>query len=193
VYADAPGDIYPRDAREAELCARASSPDWVYLSALGLLNVGTIALGSYRWITQAGAGPSLAGPAMIGTAWGWLVGGAWLALPKCDPKWVGTSPREGEVRHEWPLALSLALLAGATAPVVNGIALSISLGYPLPADWSDEYRAAELVVAGLTGFVGALIPYVLPPRTLRAARELERLRFGADGRGGALLTYEAQF
>ena len=32
-------------------------------------------------------------------------GGGYLALPKCDPHWVGEAPREGDVRASWPLAL----------------------------------------------------------------------------------------
>ncbi len=34
----APGDIYPRGQREEELCARASHTDWLYLSALLVLD-----------------------------------------------------------------------------------------------------------------------------------------------------------
>ena len=41
----------------------------------------------------------------------------------------------------------------------------------------------HIVVAALAGFGGALIPYLLPPRTLSAARELDRIRFQADSHG----------
>jgi hypothetical protein len=51
----------------------------------------------------------------------------------------------------------------------------------------------HVVVAGIAGFAGALLPYLAPPRTWRAARELHRIRFGADGRGQAFLSYSAPF
>ncbi|HEY8088395.1 MAG TPA: hypothetical protein VIF09_11135, partial [Polyangiaceae bacterium] len=132
----------------------------------------------------------MAGPVAIGLTWGATVGGTWLALPKCAPHWVGETPREGDVRATWPVALSLALLAGVTAPFVNGIAIG---SYNLPIEWSTFEREMHVVAAGLAGFGGALLPYVLPPRTWSAAREIDRLRFGADGRGGAFVGYSATF
>jgi hypothetical protein len=105
------------------------------------------------------------------------VGGAWMALPQCSRTWVGAPPPEGQVRLHWPLALSLAILAGVTAPVVNGIAI----GFDLPVAWSTLEREMHLVAAGVSGFVGAFIPYLLPPSTWRAARELEQIRVSADG------------
>lgn len=44
-------------------------------------------------------------------------------------------------------------------------------------------RQARLIVAGVAGFGGALLPYLLPPKTWRAARKLEQLRIGADTAG----------
>jgi hypothetical protein len=130
----------------------------------------------------------MSGPVVIGVVWGATVGGSWLALPKCDPHWIGEPAREGAVRARWPLALSLALLAGATAPIANAIAI----GYTQPASWSDFERAMHVVAAGVAGFGGALLPYVLPPRTWTAARELDRIRFGMDARG-AFIGYVGSF
>ena len=45
-------------------------------------------------------------------------------------------------------------------------------------------------VAG--GFTGALLPYVLPPKTWRAAKELEHIRAGADTTG-AWINYSVRF
>jgi hypothetical protein len=177
----APSDIYPRNPREAQLCAEAGTPDWLYLFDLVALDAVAIRAGSSPWLKEQVGGPVLrtsTGPVAIGLTWGATLGGAWLALPKCSPTWLGEPPREGAVRSAWPLALSLALLAGATAPVVNAIAVGT-----LPFDWSTTERSMHVVVAGVAGFVGALVPYVIPPRTWAASRELERLRFDADARG----------
>ncbi len=188
-YAYAPGDIYPRGSREEKLCATASQPDWLYLGGLALLDAGAIWAGSSEAIKYSDSIPvRITGPAMIGLTWGATVGGAWLALPKCSPHWVGETPREGAVRESWPLALSFALLAGATAPIVNGIAN----GSNLPQSWSTVEREMHLVTAGVLGFGGALLPYLLPPRTWAAARSLDRLRFGFDARGG-FVGYAATF
>ncbi len=189
-YAYAPGDIFPRGARERTLCEKASRTDWAYLGGLGLLDVGAIALGTSDWVKLSGPYTSLASPALIGVTWGATVGGAWLALPKCSPEWVDAPSREGDVRATWPLALSLALLSGATAPIVYGI--SIGSG-DLPEDWTTFNREVHVIVAGLAGFGGALLPYLVPPRTWSAARELERIRLGVDGRGGWSIGYSGRF
>ncbi len=189
-YVYAPGDIYPVTPREKDLCARASRPDWAYLGGLVGLDAVTIWFGSWDKVKYTDSVPlRWSGPAAIGLAWGATIGGAWLALPKCSPTWVGESPREGNVRAIWPLALSLGLLAGATAPFINGIAVG---SYDLPREWTTEERAGHVIVAGVAGFVGALLPYLLPPRTWSAAAEIERIRFGADGRG-VYLGYSSRF
>src|SRR5260370_21922468 len=99
-------------------------------------------------------------PAMIGLVWGATVGGSWLALPKCSPEWIGETPREGGGRASWPLALSLALLAGATAPVVNAIVL----GHTPPVEGATLERGMHVVTARLRGLRGPLLPFFLPPR-----------------------------
>jgi hypothetical protein len=207
----APGDIYPRGPRERELCAEASRPDWLYLGGLLALDVGAIALGSSQAIKYlAGSSPGdvavrLSGPAAIGLTWGATVGGAWLSLPACSASWVGETPREGAVRATWPIALSLALLAAATAPIVNAIAVggcTVDQVQPpgsvpwcqggLPAEWTTLEREMHVVTAAIAGFGGALLPYVIPPRTWAAARELDRIRFGAQARG-AYVGYAVAF
>jgi hypothetical protein len=203
-YPPAPGDIYPRNARERDLCRQASNPDWFYLAGLLALDAGAIAYGSNTFVkwsqdsypSHGQANPDdvghiafrLSGPFAIGLTWGATVGGVWLALPKCSPEWVGETPREGLVRENWPLAITLALLAGATAPIIN----SIAIGYNLPLGWTTFEREMHLVTAGVAGFGGALLPYLLPPRTTAAARELDRIRLGIDGRG-FFLGYTASF
>ena len=51
----------------------------------------------------------------------------------------------------------------------------------------------HIVAAGVAGFGGALLPYLLPPSTWAAARELDHLRFGADARGNVVLGYSRAF
>jgi hypothetical protein len=188
-YAAAPGDIYPRDAHEAKLCQTASHPDWLYLGDLLALDALTVWYGSSEAIkTSSSLALRLSGPAMVGLTWGATVGGAWLALPKCSPTWVGESPREGGVRSSLPLAISLAVLAGATAPIVNGVAVG-----HLPTSWTTFESQMHIVVAGVTGFAGALVPYLLPPRTWAAAQELEHLRVEVDGRGDPFVGFVGTF
>jgi len=189
-HAYAPGDIYPVGQREKDLCASASRTDWLYLGGLLALDVGAIWVGSSGTIKFSNSVPlRFSGPAMIGLTWGATVGGAWLALPKCSPDWVGGAPREGDVHASWPLAVALAMLAGATAPIVNGIAI----GFDLPPAWSTVEREMHVVTAAVAGFGGALLPYLVPPRTWAAKLELDRIRVGADGRGGAYLRYAVTF
>lgn len=185
LVAAAPGDIYPRGDRERDLCSRASHADWLYLGALGAIDVGAIWLGSSDTVKFNASLPvRFAGPAAIGLAWGATVGGSWLALAKCDMQWVGEAPAEGQVRSSTPLAVSLALLAGATAPVINAIAIGPQ--YDVPG--STFEREMQVVTAGLAGVAGALVPYLIPPRTWENARQLQRLRLGLEAsRGGVLL------
>jgi hypothetical protein len=189
-YALAPGDIYPQGQRERDLCATASHTDWLYLGTLAVLDTGAIWFGSSATVKFSSNVPlRFGGPAMIGVTWGATIGGGWLALPKCSPTWVGETPREGAVRAAWPLALALAMLAGATAPIVNGIAI----GYDLPFAWSTLEREMHLVTAAVAGFGGALLPYLIPPRTWASALELDRLRLGTDGHGGLSIGYSVAF
>jgi hypothetical protein len=186
----APGDLYPIDSREAHLCDAASRPDWLYLGGLVVLDTGAIALGSsfwMKWQVQSDVA-RLTGPALIGLTWGATVGGAWLALPKCSTHWLPRRPPDGAAHQDWPLAVTLALLAGATAPLVNAIAV----GFTLPPGWSTEERAAHLVVAGVAGFGASFLPYLLPPKTWSAFKELQRLQVGVDARS-LVIGYEGSF
>jgi hypothetical protein len=215
-YVRAPGDIYPRGPHEAELCARASHPDWLYLGGLAALDVASVWFGSeYEVKYSTSAIVRLAGPAAIGFMWGATVTGALLSVPKCDPRWVGETPREGQVREIWPLALSLTVLAAATAPIVNAIASGYTTPHspicgdggdgdggcganhhPLYAryeDWTTTEREMHVLVAIGFGAVGAVTPYLLPPRTWSAAKELDRIRFGTDGRTTATVGYRFTF
>jgi len=189
-YASAPGDIYPVGPRERDLCAQASHPDWLYLGALAALDTAAIWFGSSATVKFANnQALSYSGPAMIGLTWGATLGGGWLALPKCSPDWVGATPPEGGVRAAWPLALAIAMLAGATAPVVDGIAV----GYNLPASWSTVDREMHVVTAAVAGFGGALLPYLIPPRSWAASVELDRIRVGPTAHGGAFVGYSVAF
>jgi hypothetical protein len=177
------------------LCDRASSPDWLYLVGLFELAAASVLYSSWNEVKLAGSeAVRYTGPALVGLTWGATLGGAWLALPKCSPQWVDEPPREGDVRVRWPLALSIALLSGATAPIVNGIAVG-----NLPQDWSTVEREMHVVTAAVFGLGGALLPYLLPPRTYASARELERIRFAPiSGRtsgelGGAYISYSTAF
>ena len=184
----APGDIYPRGPRERELCAAARRPDWLYLGGLVVLDGGTIWFDSWETTKYAGSwAVRYSGPAALGLTWGATVGAAWVSIPRCSPEWVGEPPREGQVREDWPMALAFATLAGATAPVVNGIAIG-----PLPSSWSTVEREMHLVTAGVLAFGAAFLPYAFPPRNYAAARRLEQLRFGAD-REGAFIRYTTSF
>jgi hypothetical protein len=197
-YSTAPGDIYPRGSREEDLCATASHPDWIYLGALVALDAGSFYWGSTDDFKRDGSAPKrYLGPAMIGLTWGATLGGGYLAMPKCDPHWVTHAPREGGVRASWPLALSIALVAGATAPIVNAIAVGNCYDAKcqggFPDLWDNTERSMHLVVAGVAGFGGALLPYLVPPRTWSAAKELEHLRVGADARGNVVLGIAGSF
>jgi hypothetical protein len=188
-YVYAPGDIYPRQPHERELCATASHPDWVYLAGLAVLDAGAFWFGSSDTVKYSDSVPlRMSGPVIVGATWGATLGGGWLALPKCSLHWVGEAPREGDVRASWPLALSIALLSGATAPIVNAIAI----GSNLPIEWTTFEREMHVVAAALAGFGGALLPYALPPRTWSAAREIDHIRFGYDGRA-FFLSYRLSF
>lgn len=188
-YVYAPTDLGPRGQREAELCATASHTDWLYLGALLALNVGGVAVEAQNSLQQSGTtAVHFIGPVAVGLPWGALLGGGYLALPKCDPQWVAAPSREGDVHASWPLALAIALLGGATAPIVDSIVIG---GYPQP--WSTLERSMHVVTAGVAGFTGALIPYLLPPRTWSAARELQHLRVGGTASGGLQFAYELRF
>lgn len=185
----AASDIRPRNDEEKEICERGSRPDWLYLGGLVALDV--VSIGIHPTLKQNDTQMlRYAASGFIGLTWGATIGGAPLTLPTCDPHWVWSSPPEGEVRARWPLALALSLAATATAPFVVGITTG-----PLPLGWDYTERATRMWIAAGSGLVGSLLPYVpaLSPRTLNAARELERIRFGPMAGGGGFATYQLTF
>ena len=180
LVAPAATDLAPHAGRERQLCEKASTPDWLYSAALLVLDAAAIWFDNDIKL-QDQPGVRLLGPSAVGLAWGATIGGGYLALPKCDMRWVSQASYEGDIRTSWPLAISLAMLAGATAPVVVGVESG-----PLGGEWQTSERVMRLVLAGTTGFVGALLPYVVAPKTWRAAKELEKLRLGASATGATV-------
>jgi hypothetical protein len=179
----------PRGSIEIDLCDRASRVDWIYAGAAVLADAGTVALDSLVLQEQTSAAGRLVGPSLIGLSWGFTLGGGYLALPKCSPDFVRAAPREGSDHADWPIAVSLSLLAAATAPVIVGIETG---GGSVTLPWSTTERSLRLVLAGTGGALGAFLPYLLPPKTWRAAKALEYIRAGADTHG-AFVGYALRF
>jgi hypothetical protein len=197
-YAYAPGDIYPVGERERELCAKADHPDWWYLGGLFVLDMASAFANSRLGAATLDPTTHLykpnvdspflrqLGPASIGLAWGATIGGGYLALPKCDPHWVSHAPREGDVRSPWPLALTLATVGGMFGASMTGVFTTLQRSSEEMRAWTTEERAARLWIGGISGFVGALVPYLLPPRTWSGARELANIRATADAHGAGI-------
>ncbi len=180
-------DIYPRTPRERELCESASSPDWLYLAIPPVLVAGAIALDTQVFKYDGSAFVRSLGPVTFGLTWGLFIGSFYPSMPKCSPHWVPTAPPEGEVRTSWPIALSFALLAAVSAPVLEYITIG-----PVPTTWDDPERISRIVFASGFAFAAAFIPYVLPPKTVRASRELMRLRPSVSAHG-SFVSYTLQF
>lgn len=180
-------DIRPRQKREIELCEKASHADWLYLGGLVALDVASIYVHTQYAKFSDSQAFRLAGPSLVGLTWGATVSGIYLSLPKCAPEWAYGTPPEGNVRASWPAVLSLALLGGVTAPVVVWIETG-----PIPYDWNVRERSFNFILPAITGFAGALVPYLLPPKTWRAAKEIERIRLEATDTG-AFVGYRVAF
>ena len=187
-YVYAATDERPRGAHETELCAKASTPDWLYLGAGVLLTAAAITLdndvkyNNSQFIRQLG-------PSSVGLTWGFTLGGGYLSIPKCSMDFVPSLPPEGDVRATWPMATAFAVLAGLTAPVI----VAVENGAPSPF-WDNGERVSRVLLASGFGVAGSLLPYLIPPRTWSASRELQRLRAGAtqDGRG-VFVSYGIRF
>jgi hypothetical protein len=188
-YVYAATEYRPRGSTETGLCDRASRVDWIYVGAAVLADAGAVALDSLVFQEQTSAGVRLLGPSLVGLSWGFTLGGGYLALPKCSPDFVRAPTREGSVHADWPMAVSLSVLAAATAPVIVGIETG---GGNATLPWSTTERSFRLVLAGTGGAIGAFLPYLLPPKTWRAAKELEHIRAGADAHG-AFVGYTLRF
>ena len=180
-------DIRPRQTREIELCKQASSFDWQYTGAFVLGVASSVYLNIEHLKHTTNVGLRLLGPGLVGFTWGGLLSGGYLSLPKCDPLWAYGPPPEGNVRAQWPIATVIALVAGMTGPIMDYTFLG-----PVKLGWAVEERSARVFVAAGAGVLGALFPYVLPPRTWRAAKEIERIRVQGIA-GGAQASYTVAF
>jgi hypothetical protein len=187
-YVVAATDERPRGPREIELCKKASTPDWLYFGSGLLLTAAAITLDNEEKYATTPQVRDL-GPAAVGLTWGFTLGGGYLSIPKCSPDYVRSPPPEGEVRTDWQVAAVFAALAGLTAPIIMGTEIGGQ-----PEGWSNGERVTRIFLSSGMGIVGALVPYLLPPKTWRAAKELERIRAGAteDGRG-AFVSWGARF
>ncbi len=186
-YVWAATDIGPRSQEERDLCNKARHPDWLYLGGLVLADVASIYLDTQVFKASGEPGVRFFGPAVVGLSVGATIGGGYLALPKCSNTWAYNAPPEGDVRHDWPIALALAGLSAGVAPIVFGVETG-----PWQPDWTTTERSMRIVVASVSGFTGALLPYLLPPKTWRAAKQLEHLRAGGDQQG-AFIGYSIKF
>lgn len=186
-YVYAATDIRPRQSREIELCEKASHFDWQYTGAFALGFVASTYVNIDRLKHTQSAVLRLLGPGLVGFTWGGFLSGGYLSLPKCDPLWSYGPPPEGNVRVVWPLAVAITVVAGVTAPIMDYSALG-----PIKLQWAVAERSARVVVGSSFGVIGALFPYLLPPRTWSAAREIQRIRVQGTV-GGADVTYTLQF
>jgi hypothetical protein len=191
-------DFYPRGSHESHLCESASHPDWLYLAIPPLLLAGAIALDTqvfkYDWAsfgggkdTNGSAAMRDVGPVLVGATWGIFLGSFYPSMPKCSMHFATTAPPEGQVRTDWPVALAFAMLAAATAPIVDYIAIG-----PVPDSWTDSERISRIAFSASLAFGAALIPYLVPPKTLRHARELYNLRASVSAQS-SFVSYTLHF
>ncbi|MBX3230415.1 MAG: hypothetical protein KIT84_03225 [Labilithrix sp.] len=186
-YVYAPSDIRPRQAREIELCEQASGFDWMYTGAFALSFVGSVYLNIKHLKHMSPAPVRFIGPTLVGFTWGGFLGGGYLSLPKCDPLYAPGPGPDGNVRTTWPMALAIAMLAGVSAPIMDYNFLG-----PVKPFWEVAERSARVFIAGGFGVLGSLFPYLVPPRTWSAAKEIEKMRIEGY-RDGAILSYRVIF
>jgi hypothetical protein len=186
-YVYAATDYRPRQPREIELCTKASGFDWMYTGAMGIGFVASEYLSLEQFKSSEHPGVRLVGPGLIGFFWGGFLSGGYLSLPKCDPLWAEGPPPEGNVRQSWPIAAAITLVATITAPAMDYVFLG-----PVPFHWAVRERSARVFVAMGTGALGSLFPYLVPPRTWAAKKEIERIRLG-EVAGGPFISYGFAF
>ena len=186
-YVYAATDYRPRQAREIELCKRAADFDWMYTGSMALGFVGGEYLNLAVLKQQEEPGLRLLGPGVLGFFWGGFLSGGYLSLPKCDPLWAYGAPPEGNVRASWPLAAAITIISAATAPVMDFTFLGA-----VPIHWTTTERSGRVFVGMGAGALGALFPYLLPPRTWAAKKEIERIRIG-EVAGGPFVSYGLTF
>lgn len=186
-YVYAAADIRPRQAREIELCTKAAQFDWMYTGAAFIGLVSGIYANTQHLKQAEEPGVRLVAPAWIGFSWGMLLSGGYLSLPKCDPTWAYGPPPEGNVRSPWPVAVAIAMVAGATAPAMDYAFLG-----PVKQEWMVWERSTRVFVGIGTGVLGAVFPYIVSPRPWAAKKEIERIRLGAQA-GGPFVSYTLAF
>ena len=180
-------DLGPRQTREIELCEQASHFDWQYTGAFALAFAGSVLIDIGPLKQSGQPGIRMIGPGLVGFTTGGFLSGGYLSLPKCNPQWAEGPPPEGNIRATWPIATSIAIISGVMGPILDYTFLG-----PVKLDWAVTERSARVFVAMGAGVLGALFPYVLPPRTWAAAKEIQRLR--VEGMpGGAQLSYTTRF
>ena len=186
-YTYAVTDLQPRQAREVELCAQASSFDWQYTGAfvLGFVASVYVNIGPLKLSQEPGI--RLIGPGLVGFTWGATLSGGYLSLPKCDPMWAGGPPPEGDVRASWPMATAIAVLAGVMGPIMDYSFLG-----PVKQEWTVRERSARIFVGAGAGVLGALFPYLVSPKTWAARKEIDRIRVEGTP-GGAMLGWHVTF
>jgi hypothetical protein len=187
-YVYAATDIRPRQTKEIELCEKASHFDWQYTGAFLAGVAGSVWLNIDHLKFTESPATRLIGPGLVGFSWGGLLSGGYLSLPKCDPLWAYGPPPEGNVRLQWPIATVITVISAVSAPIVDYTFLG-----PVRIGWEVSERSARVFVAASAGILGSLFPYVLPPRTWAAAKEIERMRVEGTPGGGAQLSYVRAF
>jgi hypothetical protein len=171
-YVFAAAEYRPTE-RDMELCRKASHTDWLYIAGTVAMDSGLVVADTQFFRVQGQEGIRLIGPSVVGLAWGWTMGGAYLSLPKCDPNWVSSAPPEGNVKSVTPIMLGIGLFSMATAPFFARIEQGAIL-----QEWPVWERALTVIFPMITGFAGTFIPLLIKPRTYSAALDLERLRLG---------------
>ncbi len=174
-------DLAPVEEREKELCRQADHADYVYIVGLLALDAGAVFVDTqyFRFLPQPGLRPI--GPSIAGLTWGATVGGVYLSFPKCDPRWTAQIPPEGDVRAQWPMALALAMGSALTAPFFARIEQGAII-----QEWPVWERFLDTALPAVTGFAGALLPYLVPPRTWAARIEMEKLRLNVSDHGASV-------
>ena len=186
-YVYAASDIRPRQAREIELCEKASHFDWLYTGSfvVGFIGANYASLGYLKHNPQPNV--RLLGAGLVSFTWGGFLSGGYLSLPKCEPERAVSIPPEGDIRASWPIAIAISALAGLTAPLVEATFVGLS-----PPTWSPTERTTRVFVNIGAGIVGSIFPYIVTPRPWAAKKELEKIRLEGMP-SGAMLGWQTTF
>lgn len=186
-YVYAATDIRPRQTKEIALCERASHFAWEYTGAFALGFATSIYLNLGYLKHENDRAVRMLGPGLVGFTWGGVLMGGFLSLPKCDPLWAEGAPPEGNVRTLWPVALAIGAAAAISAPFMDYSFLG-----PVKQHWEVWERSMRIFVAGGSAVLGSIFPYILPPRTWAARKELDRIRIEGQPTG-ATVSYTLRF